>query len=545
MSADPNALFAQAGTCLQQGRLQEAESLYRQVLQRQPRHAEALHMLGVVALQSGHARQALEFINAAIAIGATAGMHFNAGIACHAIGELDQALAQMLRAAELAPDWAEALNNAGVGWMECGRADEAMELFRRATELDPANREAASNYLMSMLYLPSLPARWVAEQHLAVGKRYGPGPISPPPARVSRAQPRIGFVSGDFRMHPVGLMMRGLLRSLAPSAVEVRLYSNNDRTDEITAGFVQSGINYQSIAALSDEAAAELIRQDQLDILIDLSGHTALNRLGVFALRPAPVQVSWLGYGATTGLSMMDYILVDPHCVSAADQAFFSEKLAYLPHSRLLYSPPERAPEVAPPPSLRAGHVTFGCFNNVVKLNVAVASTWAGILRRVPSAKLLLKGRQYHQASCQRYVAHLLSANGVDLSRVLIEGYHSYDDYLSAYSRVDIALDPFPFPGGATSLDGLWMGVPVLTCQGESMIARQGVSILNNLALSDWVARDQADYVSKAIEFASDAEVLTALRQSLRGQMASSPICAELEFSIALTDLLVRLEPRH
>ncbi len=546
MSAEPDALFDQAGTCLAQGRLQEAESLYRQVLQRQPRHAEAMHMLGVVALQSGHARQALELINAAIAIGATAGMHFNAGIACQAVGELDQGLVHMLRAAELAPHWSDALNNLGVGLMECGRAEEAMAVFSRALSQDPANREASSNYLMATLYQPGASQRWIADQHFEVGQRYALNSASASrpevsPLRSAGARLRVGFVSGDLRMHPVGLMMKSLLKPLVQCDLELFLYANNSRDDELTAELANSGAAWRPIRGMTDTQAADSIRSDSVDVLIDLSGHTAHNRLDVFALRPAPVQVSWLGYGATTGLAMMDYVLVDPHCAEAADQQFYSECLAFLPDSRLLYPPPAQSPEVAPPPSEQAGFVTFGCFNNVVKLNADVARAWAEILRALPSARLMLKGRQYHHASCQRYVARLLADAGVDLVRVLIEGHHSYADYLQAYARVDIALDPFPFPGGATSLDGLWMGVPVLTLCGEGMIARQGASILRNVGLEGWIAKDPVDYVAKAVAHAQEPDALVALRKTLRERLASSPLCQPEVFATAFADLLARI----
>ncbi|WP_397535353.1 tetratricopeptide repeat protein [Roseateles sp.] len=543
MSADPQALFVQAGAYLEQGQLQQAERLYRQVLQHQPRHAEALHMLGAVALQSGHAKQALEFIDAAIAIGATAGMHFNAGIACQAVGELDQGLAHMLRAAELAPDWADALNNAGVGLMECGRAEEALVFFERAMRQDPANREASSNYLMTTLYQPGASQRWIADRHFEVGQRYAlnSGDASRPVASLARsntARFRVGFVSGDLRMHPVGLMLKRLLKPLAKCEVDLFLYSNNSRDDELTAELASGGTTWRPVRCMSDRQAADLIRSDSVDVLVDLSGHTAHNRLGVFALRPAPVQVSWLGYGATTGLPMMDYVLVDPYCAEAADQEFYSERLAFLPATRLLFPPPAHSPDLTPPPSAQAGCVTFGCFNNVVKLNADVARAWAEILRALPSARLLLKGRQYHHGSCQRYVAQLLAEAGVDLARVLIEGYHSYADYLQAFARVDIALDPFPFPGGATSLDGLWMGVPVLTQRGKGMIARQGESFLKNVGLDNWIATDTLDYVAKAVAYAKQPETLVALRSTLRERLASSPLCRAETFAADLANLL-------
>lgn len=549
MPIDIQSLLAQANAFVQRGGLQEAERLCRQALQLQPAHAEALHLMGAIALQSGRAAQALEHINKAISLAPTAGMHFNAGIAGQAVGELDQALVHMLRAAELAPQWSDALNNAGVGLMECGRAEEALAYFGRALNQVPGNREAPSNYLMTTLYLPGVSQHWIANQHFEIGQRFFASSADASVAPTCRSKPigtrlRVGFVSGDFRVHPVGLMMRGLLKPLVQCGIELFLYSNNSRDDALTAEIASCEVVWRPIRSISDAQAAALIRNDAIDVLVDLSGHTAHNRLDVFALRPAPVQVSWLGYGATTGLRTMDHVLVDPYCAQPADQEFYTERLAFLPDTRLLYPRPAQSPEVSPPPSLHGGSVTFGCFNNLVKLNADVARVWADVLRALPSARLLLKGRQYHHASCQRHVAQLLADAGVDLGRVLIEGYHSYVDYLQAYARVDIALDPFPFPGGATTLDGLWMGVPVLTLRGEGMISRQGESILVNIGLDDWIARNPIEYVAKAVGFASQPETLIALRRSLRDRLTSSPLCQEHAFANALSQLLGQLAHR-
>lgn len=540
MRNEAAVLFHQGQLALGRGDSATAEQLFERAHQVDPGHAEAWHMHGALALQRGDVASSLALLAQALHLSQTAQIHFNVGLALNAAGDMDQALAHMVRATELAPDWSHALNNAGVVLLECGRPEESVHLFERAVAADPNNREAASNYLLALQYLPDLSARDIASRHFEWAQRFWPR-MSPnvqaPPARREGASPRlrIGFVSGDLCMHPVGLMLRNLLDELQTRPVDIYLYSNRERDDEVSRAIRACRARWRSIEQLDDAAAARLIRADQLDVLIDLSGHTAHNRLGVFTLRPCGVQVSWLGYGATTGLTCMDYVLADPHCASVAEQGLFSEQLVMLPASRLIYSPPDPAPEVSPLPALSTGIVTLGCFNNFAKINEAVVRCWAAILRQLPKARLLLKGRQYQSRACQRQLAGWLEAHQVGLERVLIEGHTSFADYLEAFGRVDFALDPFPFPGGATTLDGLWMGVPTLTLDSDRMIGRQGVSLMRNVGLEQWIARDEQHYVDLAVRAAAELDSLATLRVALRSRMLASPLCDSARFA---TDFL-------
>lgn len=459
-------------------------------------------------------------------------MHFNLGLAYHALQQVDQALDQYRTAARLKPDWPEALNSIGVAELDLGFARKAAQSFRTAIGLANAPAEAGSNFLLARLYDPDVTAAQLAEEHRAWGAAPSrpdvASAVRPPAGRPCREGERIfrlAFLSGDLRIHPVGLLIEGLLQALMQHPVHVTIYSNNPWNDEVTARIRAAVPAWRDVAAQSDTEVERLVRGDDIDVLIDLSGHSAHNRLGVLALRPAPVQATWLGYGATTGLRQMDYILVDPYSVRAGEETQYTEKPWSLPDTRLLFTPPMDGPAVSDLPALRSGAITFGCFNNLAKLNERVVGAWGRIMTRVPDARLLLKSRQYDQPSARAHALSLLEAAGIDARRVELDGFDARTEYLAAYSKVDIALDPFPFTGGTTSLEGLWMGVPVLTLSGDRLIARQGESILKNLKMHDWIAMDEDDYVEKAVVFCRDLSALETLRLGLRARLQASPLC--------------------
>jgi predicted O-linked N-acetylglucosamine transferase (SPINDLY family) len=275
---------------------------------------------------------------------------------------------------------------------------------------------------------------------------------------------------------------------------------------------------------LSDEALAKQIHSDRIDILIDLAGHTAHNRLPVFAWKPAPVQVSWLGYFATTGVAAIDYLIADPWTLPPSEEVYFTEKIWRLPETRLCFTVPDVQVAVSPLPAIENDYITFGCFNNLAKMNDAVVSLWARILHALPTSRLFLKSIQIAEASLREEIYARFSAHGIDADRLILEAYGPRADYLAAYQRVDIALDPFPFPGGTTTVESLWMGVPVLTLAGERFLSRQGVGLMMNAGLPNWVATDPDDYLARAMAHASDLKSLATLRAGLRQQVLASPI---------------------
>jgi protein O-GlcNAc transferase len=341
-----------------------------------------------------------------------------------------------------------------------------------------------------------------------------------PPKRL-----RVGLVSGDFNNHPVGFFLENVLAHIDTSCVELIAYSTQRKYDDLTGRIMPFFSEWRQLEGLDDESAAHLIRNDCVHILIDLAGHTAHNRLPVFAWKPAPVQVSWLGYGSTTGVSEIDYVLGNPYSTPAEESNHFTEIIWPLPETSLCFSLPNLNLEVAPLPALSNGFITFGCFNNLAKLNDEVLSVWARILKAVPTSRLFLKNKQLGESSvCLTTIARF-AAYGVSEDRLLLEGRSPRSEYLKAYNRVDIVLDPFPFPGGTTTVEGLWMGVPFITRHGDRFIAHQGEMIAQSTGLlSDWIARDDDEYVAKAIRFSSNPEYLAGLRTILRRHLHLSPL---------------------
>ncbi len=288
----------------------------------------------------------------------------------------------------------------------------------------------------------------------------------------------------------------------------------------------------------SDQRLAEQIRADRIDILFDLAGHTAHNRLLVFARKPAPIQITWIGYEGTTGLTAMDYLLADRHVVPEGTEHYYRERVLRMPEGYLCYEPPDAAASVGPLPSLTKGYATFGSFNNPAKITAEVATVWAKILRRAPTARLILKYRGLGDPSVKRRYLDLFAAHGVEPHRLELLSWSSYADYLATYQQVDVALDPFPFSGSATTCEALWMGVPVITCPGETFASRHSLSHLSNVGLTEMIAHDLDEYVEAAVSVAGNLPRLATLRAGLRERTAASPLCDGKRFASNLLTML-------
>jgi protein O-GlcNAc transferase len=295
---------------------------------------------------------------------------------------------------------------------------------------------------------------------------------------------------------------------------------------------------WKSIHAMDDAAAAALIHADGIHVLLDLAGHTGNTRLPVFAYKPAPVQAAWLGYFATTGVEQMDYLIGDPNVCPLEEESHFTETIWRLPETYLCFTPPDI--EVAPNtlPALDKGYVTFGCFNNVGKLTDAVVATWTRILQQIPDSRLILKARQLGDATVCAQLRGRFAAHGVNNDRLILEGPTSRRDYLLAYQRLDIVLDPFPYPGGTTTVEALWMSVPVLTLRGNTMLSHAGENIMRNVGLPEWIADSETEYIAKAVAFAADRDGLSSLRQRLRQQALKSPMFDAPRFARHFEDAL-------
>jgi predicted O-linked N-acetylglucosamine transferase (SPINDLY family) len=347
---------------------------------------------------------------------------------------------------------------------------------------------------------------------------------------------RVGFVSPDLRRHPVSYIFAPVLAAFERKRVESFCYHNFTGKDVVTDRLMPLAAHWRDVAALSDDALLELIRADRIDILVDLAGHTIHNRLLVFARRAAPVQVSWLGYFNTTGLPTMDYFITDPHSSPPGQDCYYTEKLVRLPDTRFCYEPSEFMPDVNELPAVHNGHITFGCFNNLSKLNDDVLQLWARILHRVPQSRLVLQAAALDDAPNRMRFRLQAERAGLHSGQLELRGFMPVATAPRAYHDIDIALDPFPFCGGMTSFEALWMGVPVITLEQAMIAGRQTLALLRNIGLPELVAADKARYADIAVDLATDRLRLGTLRQSLRPRFAASPLQDYAKFTHAMED---------
>ena len=456
--------------------------------------------------------------------------------------ELEREEARNRIAVEVTPGNPVALGNLGSSLVGLGRLAEGRDYYRRALAARPDYFLVWSELLFVTNYLGDEP---VADM-VAEARRYGEAVAAKVPARRDHANDvnperrlRVGLVSADLHAHPVARFLEAVLAEIDGESIELFAYDTGKEHDELTARLRGLVRNWREAAAWSDDELEAAILADGIDILVDLSGHTGNNRLAVFARKPAPVAFTWIGYFATTGLKAIDYVLATPWVVPPEEEWQWVEKPWHLPETYLCFSPPRLAVPLAPPPALRNGYVTFGSANNLNKLSDPTLETWADVLRAVPASRLLLRSRPLADAKVAAETRGRFARQGIDVDRLILAGaVNDYGTHLSRYNDIDIALDPSPYAGGTTTVEALWMGVPVLTLKGDRYVAHMGENILHNVGLPEWIAADRADYVSKAAAFAADMSALTGLRQKLRHRLLTSPLCDAPRFARHLEDAL-------
>jgi predicted O-linked N-acetylglucosamine transferase (SPINDLY family) len=506
LRADPDdaQTYLNLGNALQyQGELDRAITCYEKALEKKPDYPEAYNNLGSALITKGELNEAAK---------------------CHQ------------KALLINPYYAEAYNNLGSIHQNQGEFTKGIFYYRQAIEIKPDYVKAHSNLLYSLHYDSTVGANEHYEEAKYWWQRQGLNIKKNSHSKTNRVQAKrikIGYVSPDFREHSVSYFFLPFLKYQDRESFEVFCYSEVKREDKFTQKIKELSDHWRSIVWHTDDSVAEQIKKDGIDILVDLAGHTAGNRLLVFARRPAPVQITWLGYPNTTGMPVMDYRLTDDIAdpVGEADK-YHSETLIRLPDGFLCYRPPDDAPPVSKLPAPKTGGITFGSFNNLPKINEKVIGLWSRLLQQVPDSCLLLKSRQFADDYVRQRFLGLFSANGVASERIrLLPRTPSTAGHLALYHQVDIGLDPFPYNGTTTTCEALWMGVPVITLRGNRHAGRVGASILTRVGLEELIAESEEQYVETGIKLAQDLDGLKNLRAEMRPRMQASPLCDGKNFA--------------
>jgi protein O-GlcNAc transferase len=538
IALDPHAAEAHnnLGNALRELR-QHDESLlcFERAILLRPHFAQALNNAGVALSDRGRHVEASQYFRRAVdndpefveAI-------LNFGACLRQCEELTEAIECFERALALEPENKKAHAYRGLTLLEVARVDEGLAELRHALEIDPDYMRARSNYLFGLNYQVGLGGADLLEPHKEFGRRYGHlGRRSFANGRDPDRRLRIGYISPDFKRHSCAFFVEPLLAAHDADAVEVYCYSDVHSPDATTERLRSHVPHWRDTTKLYTPEFVDAVLADKIDIAIDLTGHTGNNRLDAFAARLAPVQMSWLGYPGTTGLEAIGYriteAVADP--VGAADR-HHSETLVRLPRTFLCYRPPDEAPGAGPQPSLAGTPFTFGSFNNLPKINAAVIAAWSEILNRVPGSRLLLKSRALNCREPVERIRGAFADRGVDPERVELIGWQANPgDHLRLYSRIDLALDPFPYNGTTTTCEAMWMGIPVLTLRGDRHAARVGASLLTQVDLKQFIAETPEDYVARAATLAAAPTELATIREGLRARMSASPLCDAAGFA--------------
>lgn len=550
-----------------QGRREEALKYFQKAIDIDSTYARGWCNYGSALIECGLVDEALTACKIAVRLQSNLyEAQKNYASALSLSGSFKEAARHMLLAAGLKSHKAESWIEAGDTCREAGMMSRAITCYRKVLTLDPSNIAMSvhqselllgtgehckaekliekmlddppedpllhSSLLMSLQYLPTVNQSRMFLEASRWGNLHGIRmPKATPDALSSDKKVRIGYVSADFYRHPVGVFLLPLLRNRNRESFTVVCYSNSLRNDAVTAEIISLVDEWRVIAGQKDHDVIEVIRQDQIDILVDLSGHTAGNRLPLFAGRPAPVQVSFLGYSHTTGLKAIDYLLYDNYSLRLDDEQWFTEKIIRLQQGRFCYQAPDFVPDVDLLPAVENGYVTFGCFNNPAKINADVIALWSRILLKITNSRLVLKWKSFAYSENRKRFLAMFAEHGVVSSRIEFRESSPHFLMMSEYGDIDIALDPFPYTGGITTCEALWMGVPVITLPGKTPISRQTASFLIQVDLGEFVAASPDEYVSIAQRASKDIDRLITLRSGMRARMFASSLCSGKEYA--------------
>lgn len=514
---------------LAEGAPEKAAPFLRGAIAAEPASADVgplFNNLGVALRGAGRLREAEQAFRAALTIDAvTPDPVGNLAMILTDTCRTDEALALLRQALAALPASALLLRQLGQTLMARGEAVDGVEAMRKAFQLQRNDATLIHSWLLAEQYHPDVTLEHLSKIHSEAERLIGLPRCDrqlPVQAPSGHGPLRVGYVSGDFHRHPVGFFMAAVVPNHDPARVKAFCYQNHIQEDDVTRQIRSGGAQWRNIAKLDDDAAARQIQADGIDLLIDLSGHTGYNRLPLFALRPAPVQATWAGYVGTTGLSAMDWLIANHDHVPVEDEKYYVERIARLPNSYVAYAPPPYAPDVGVLPASRNGYVTFGCFSNVRKLTNGVIDAWCRILDQVPRSRLVLRTNGFGDSGvCRRY-EEMFAGRGIAGGRISFNGEAQHADLLASYGEIDIALDTFPYSGGLTTLEALWMGVPVITVPGTTFAGHHSASHLKMAGHPELVANDVSGYVELSLKLAADLPRMQSFRDRLRQDMMKS-----------------------
>ncbi|MCG8372579.1 MAG: FkbM family methyltransferase, partial [Balneolales bacterium] len=533
--------FRLASIYTDQGDHPKGQKLYEITIKMDPAYIEAY--LGLAQIHQKYFRfeQAIETIQEALEHDPKSLIaRVELASAYKALGDYDEAIRINEELIKEYPRIGLIRVNYALCFQETARFNEAEENYRKAFEVDPSISESISNYLMAIHYNPERTKQEIFDAHLLWDQHFAPKerPVRPVPENIHpQKKLRVGFLSGGFRKHPVGWMIVRAIENLPDDQIEVYGYTTHSMHDAITARIQEKSKKWTSVIGYNDEVVANLIREDEIDILVELSGHASLNRLKTVALEPAPITVKWVGgLFNTTGLKSMDYLLTDHFESPEGEEGFYTEKLVRMPDDYIVYQVPTYGGiEVEELPAKKNGYVTFGCFNNPTKINPVLLEQWADIMHQVPDSKLFLKSKQYETNTFVQNIIEVMAGFGIGEERLIFEGQSLHDALLKSYNRIDVALDPWPYSGGLTTCEALWMGVPVVTNSGPTFAGRHSASHLVNAGFPEWVTDNWKDYKNAVLHLISDLDRLQEIRVGLRNKVLDSPLCDGKKFAAHLS----------
>lgn len=511
-----------------QGRLKIAAKNYEQAISIDPKFVFAHNNLGNVFKDLGKFDEALSKYQHSIRLNPNyAEAHYNQGLVYRKIRKYNESIKSFQYAVKIKSDYLDAYFDLGQVFVTVGKFEEAIQNFQKVIDLKPDFSSAYNNIFFTLLYMKknnhefflSLAKKFRLSQKTIDKNLLLKYQFENKPKKL-----RIGFVSGDFWEHPVGFILLDTLKNLKNKNVELIAYSNFSKKDDFSIKLRSHFNNWHEIENKEDIEVVNQIRKDRINILFDLSGHSAKNRLPVFMNKPAPIQISWGGYPGFIGIPEIDYVIGDPHVTPEKENKYFTEKVFLLPNIWICFTAPKFEVKIEEIPAVKNKYITFGSFNNLSKINEEVVSLWSRILKAVPKSKFFLKSHVLNDSYFKKLVVNNFEKNNISADTIILEGRSSRNEYLACYNKIDIALDPFPWSGGISTFEAIWMGVPVLTKKGHNkFVSHQTESINHNSGMSDWIAKDENEYLAKAIKFASDVNELAKIRKNLRQKTLKLP----------------------